>query len=413
MANPSAPAQEGLDIPHVQRRTLTVVSVAQVFSGFGIAAGITVGALLAASVWDSTALTGAPAVIMTIGASVAALGIAAMSQRHGRRAGLAAGYVTGAVGAAGIIVAVANHWPIVMLLSFLVYGAGSAANLQARFTGADLALPERRARSMSIVLMATTLGAVLGPVSSRWSGDIVEERGLNPLLGPFAVACVAYAVGAAILWFALRPDPLLVVRELHGQRAAVSADDPDPDEWRGRVAAAIGIMVIAQAVMIAVMTMTPVHMTEHHHAIGAIGAVIAAHIAAMYVPSPLSGWLVDRHGSVLVAFGAGWVLIASGVVAAVVDPESVWGSTLALVLLGFGWSLGMVAGSAMLTSSAPARLRTRLQGRSDALTTLAGASGAGMAGVVMSWQGYSTLAWAAALLAAVMIPIAVLARTRR
>lgn len=409
MAIPTA----DVDVKAIQRRTLTVVSAAQVFSGFGLAAGITVGALLAASVWDSTALAGIPAVVMTIGSSLAALAIAGLSQRGGRRVGLAAGYATGALGAAGIIVSVTNDWPAAMLVSFLIYGAGSAANLQARFTGADLAAAERRARSMSIVLMATTLGAVLGPISSSWSGGIVAGWGLNSLLGPFVVACLAYAIGAAILATTLRPDPLLTARALHASRSATIADDEDLPSWRSRVAAAIGVMVIAQAVMVAVMTMTPVHMREHHHAIGAIGAVIAAHVAAMYVPSPLSGWLVDRFGSVMVAFGAGWVLIVSGVVAALADPDAVSGSVVALVLLGFGWSLAMVAGSAMLTAWAPARLKTRLQGRSDALTTLAGASGAGLAGVVMSWQGYSSLAFIAAALAAAMIPVAVLARTRR
>jgi MFS family permease len=400
-----------VDAARVHRRTLIVVSAAQVFSGFGLAAGITVGALLAARVWDSTALAGIPAVIMTVGASAAALGIAGLSQRGGRRVGLGIGYAVGALGAAGIVLSVWQEWSALLLASFLIYGAGSAANLQARFAGADLAPARRRATAMSIVLMATTFGAVLGPISAAWSGRLVEGWGLEALLGPFVVACAAYALGAVVLAVALRPDPLLVARALREVESASSGPGELP-AWRSRVAAAIGIMVIAQAVMIAIMTMTPIHMSEHHHSIAAIGAVIAAHVAAMYVPSPLSGWLVDRFGSVVVAVCAGWVLIAAGAVAAIANPAAAAGVTLALVLLGLGWSLAMVSGSAMLTESAPASLRTRLQGRSDALTTLAGASGAGLAGVVVSWQGYPTLAWVGAALAAAMVPMAVLARTR-
>lgn len=397
----------------VHRRTLVVVSIAQVFSGFGLAAGITVGALLAAAVWNSTALAGIPAVIMTVGASGSALVIAELSQRGGRRIGLGVGYGVGALGAAGIVASVWQDWPLVLLASFLVYGAGSAANLQARFAGADLAPPHRRATAMSTVLMATTLGAVLGPVSAAWSGEVVEGWGLDALLGPFVVAVAAYGIGAAVLAVALRPDPLLTARALHATGAGDGAQpDTAREGWRSRVAAAIGVMVIAQAVMVAIMTMTPVHMTEHHHGIGAIGAVIAAHVAAMYLPSPLAGWLADRWGAPLVAMLSGWVLIAAGAVAAIANPEGVTGMTLALVLLGLGWSLAMVSGSAMLTEWAPTALRTRLQGRSDALTTLAGASGAGLAGVVVSWQGYPTLAWVGVALAAVTIPVAVLVRTR-
>lgn len=408
----TAPREPG-DIVAIQRRTLIVISTAQVFSGFGLAAGITVGALLAASVWDNTALAGVPAVIMTLGASLSALVIAGLSQRKGRRLGLASGYLAGALGAAGIVLSVWQDWPPVLLVSFLVYGAGSAANLQARFAGADLAPPHRRATAMSAVLMATTLGAVLGPVSAKASGTVVAGWGLDPLLGPFVVALIAYALGSLVLAIALRPDPLVVARELRVSQPVASLEPDAPAAlWRKHVAAAVGIMIIAQAVMVAIMTMTPVHLTQHHHGIGVIGGVIAAHVAAMYLPSPLSGWLVDRFGSVLVAILAGWVLIAAGVVAAVTDPAAVAGVAIALVLLGLGWSLSMISGSAMLTAWAPAALRPRLQGRSDALTTLAGASGAGLAGVVMSWQGYSTLAWVGAVLAALMIPVAVIVRTR-
>jgi MFS family permease len=373
-----------------------------------------VGALLAASVWDSTALAGVPAVIMTVGASIAALVIAGISQRSGRRVGLAAGYGAGAIGAVGIVIGAWQEIPVLMLVSFLVYGAGSAANLQARFAGADLAPAHTRARAMSTVLMATTLGAVLGPLLSPVSGQVVEGWGLPALLGPFVVALVAYAIGAAILAVALRPDPLLTARAHQATAASGTQTQPAVLEgWRGRVAAAIAIMVVAQGVMVGVMTMTPIHLKQHHHALGAIGVVIAAHVAAMYLPSPLSGWLVDKYGAALVANCAGTALILAGVIAAIANPDALAGSVVSLVLLGLGWSLAMVAGSALLTEWAPRDLRTRLQGRSDALTTLAGASGAGMAGVVMSWQGYSALAWIAAVLAAAMIPAAVLVRTRR
>jgi len=402
------------DVARVHRRTLVVVSIAQILSGFGLAAGITVGALLAAQVWHSTALAGVPAVIMTVGASGAALVIAGLSQRGGRRVGLGTGYAVGALGAAGIVMSVWQHWPAVLLASFLMYGAGSAANLQARFAGADLAPTARRATAMSIVLMATTLGAVLGPVSAQWSGRIVETWGLDALLGPFVVACLAYALGALVLAVALRPDPLLVARAMReAQSASTHAQAAKNPAWRSRVAAAIVIMVIAQAVMIAIMTMTPVHMRDHHHSIAAIGGVIAAHVAAMYVPSPLSGWLVDTWGGPRVAACAGVVLGAAGTVAALANPDGIAATTLALVLLGLGWSLAMVSGSALLTQWAPAGIRTRLQGRSDALTTLAGASGAGLAGMVVSWQGYGWLAWAGVALAALMVPVAVVVRTRR
>ena len=258
----------------LQRRTLIVLGAAQILSGFGLAAGITVGALLAAQLWHSTAASGVPAVLFTVGAACASLVIARISTTRGRRPGLAIGYLTGAVGGLGIILAATNGWPPLLIASFLVYGAGSAANLQARYAGADLANPNMRARAMATVLMATTLGAVLGPLSARRMVDLADGWGLNSLVGPFILSTVAYLGGAIVLGVFLRPDPLLAARaarnvELKAAAELQTAAEAEPASgiptqeqadptWRRRVAWGVVVMVTAQVVMVAIMTMTPV-----------------------------------------------------------------------------------------------------------------------------------------------------------
>ena len=400
----------------MQRRVLLVLSVAQVLSGFGLAAGITVGALLAAEMWDSTAAAGLPALLYTGGAAAASLGIARLSERFGRRVGLAAGYVGGALGAAGIVVSATLELAAPMLACFVVYGAGSAANLQARFAGADLAPTARRGSAMAVVLTATTVGGVLGPLAAGATGDLARGWGIAALAGPFVLAAVAYAAGAAVLWVFLRPDPLLEARALASAASGLGDEgalepvknartvDPVDPHWRSRVGWGIVVMVAGQAVMIAVMTMTPIYMRNHHHAVGTIGLVIALHVAAMYGPSPLSGALVDRFGPWPTAALAGAVLGASGAVAGLAEPTSVVGTAVGLVLLGIGWSLAMVAGSTIVTAAAPVAMRPSVQGRSDALIALAGASGAGVSGIVMAAAGFTGLALASGALAiAVML----------
>ncbi len=145
MTSPAARLDAGEDAPAgaaaAQRRVLAVLVAAQVLSGAGLAAGITVGALLAQEMLDSTRLSGLPSGLFTAGSAVAAVLVGRVSQRHGRRPGLAAGYAAGAVGSAGVIAAaVADSAPL-LFLSLFVYGAGSATNLQARYAGADLADP--------------------------------------------------------------------------------------------------------------------------------------------------------------------------------------------------------------------------------------------------------------------------------
>ena len=200
---------------------------------------------------------------------------------------------------------------------------------------------------------------MLGPLTAGATGSLATGWGLAALLGPFVLAAVAYAAGAAVLWVFLTPDPLLAARaHAHASVASSPRTDahaPDTDVadplWRRRAGWGIVVMVAGQAVMVAVMTMTPVHMTHHGHAVSSIGLVIALHVAAMYAPSPVAGALVDRWGPWPVAALAGAVLGAAGTVAGLADPAGVAGTAVGLVLLGVGWSLAMVAGSTIVTAA--------------------------------------------------------------
>ena len=256
----------------LQRRTLRTLVVAQMLGGAGLAAGVTVGALLAEDMLGTTGLSGLPAALFTAGSAAAALLVGRLSQQAGRRVGLTVGYATGAVGGAGIVLAaIADSVPL-FLPSLVVYGAGTATNLQARYAGADLADPTHRGRAVSTVLVATTVGAVAGPNLVDLTGRFAEHLAVPRLAGPFMLATVAYALAAVVLHLFLRPDPLLIARELADselqppQAATRLGDEPAPAvaPRAGTSSVRLGAtaMVLTQAVMIAVMTMTPIHMRD-------------------------------------------------------------------------------------------------------------------------------------------------------
>ncbi|MBK5305623.1 MAG: MFS transporter [Frankiaceae bacterium] len=289
------------DIAALQQRTLRVLLAAQVLAGAGLAAGVTVGALLAEDMLHSTGLSGLPAALLTLGSAAAAVGVGRLSQRAGRRPGLAAGYLVGAVGGTGVVLAAAIDSVPLLVLSLVLYGSGTATNLQARYAGADLAAPERRGRAVSTVLVATTLGAVAGPNLVEPMGSAAATLGIPRLAGPFLLASAAYALAAVVVSVQLRPDPLLTARTVATEAARVAAAAGTAAASPGVVSTALlrlgaTAMIIAQLVMVAIMTMTPVHMREHGHGLGAAGLVISVHIAAMFLPSPLTGVLVDRVG---------------------------------------------------------------------------------------------------------------------
>lgn len=399
-----------------QRRTIRVLLLSQVLAGAGLAAGVSVGALLAQEMLGSTGSAGLPAALMTLGSAVAALLVGRLSQASGRRPGLAAGYVVGAAGAVGVVVAAAIDSIPLLFATLLLYGSGTATNLQARYAGGDLADAGSRGRAMSTVLVATTLGAVVGPNLVEPTGTLATALGIRALAGPFILAAAAYAVAGVTVWLLLRPDPLLLAREQAGEAAAtpaVTEEDAEAQPLSPTVLLGGAGMVVTQLVMVAIMTMTPVHMHDHGHGLGAAGFVISVHIAAMYLPSPLSGWLADRVGRRPMLAVAAGTLLAAGLCAAVVPPDSTLLLALALALLGLGWSFGLAAGTALVTDGAPLAQRARIQGGADLCVALAGATGGLGSGYVVAMTSYHTLSLIGGLIGLALLPLLLAsARTR-
>ncbi|WP_280506345.1 MFS transporter, partial [Nocardia farcinica] len=208
------PVPDERERARVQRRTLTVVVVSQVLGGAGLAAGITVGALLAQQMLGSGSAAGVPTALFTLGSALAAFSIGRFTQRWGRRIGLGLGFGAGALGAVGVVVAAVIDSAPLLFVALFVYGAGTATNLQARYAGTDLASPDGRGRAVSVALVSTTLGAVAGPNLVEPLGRTAEHWGIPPLAGPFLLAAVAYAAAGIALLTLLRPDPYLLARAI-------------------------------------------------------------------------------------------------------------------------------------------------------------------------------------------------------
>jgi MFS family permease len=393
------------------RRTLTVVVVSQVFGGAGLAAGITVGALLAQDMLGGDSVAGLPATLFTLGSAVAAFSVGRVSQRAGRRLGLAGGFLLGAVGALGIVLAAVIESPVLLFASMFVYGSGTASNLQARYAGTDLASPRSRGSAVSIALVSTTFGAVAGPNSVGLLGELAEGIGIPALAGPFLLSAAAYGLAGAVLFAFLRPDPLLVARELARHDLEVSRSDPAVarpstaalTSSRG-VAVGATIMVLTQIAMVAIMTMTPVHMRHHQHSLSDVGFVIGMHIGAMFLPSLVTGRLVDRIGRLPMAVASAATLLAAGVVAAVAPGDSMTLLTVALVLLGLGWNFGLISGTALIVDATSLETRARTQGAVDVLIAFAGAGGGALSGLVVGVSSFATLSLAGGVLALLLVP---------
>ncbi|KWX10585.1 MFS transporter, partial [Carbonactinospora thermoautotrophica] len=173
------------DLSAVQRRTVRSLASTQVLGGVGVSVGIAMAALLAQELSGSPNLSGLAATASTLGAAVAAVPLAGLMARRGRRPGLMTGYLAGSAGSALAVVAAALGSYLLLLVGMLLFGAATTSNLQARYAATDLAEPTHRGRALSVVVWATTIGAVAGPNLVAPAGATATLLGLPRLAGPF------------------------------------------------------------------------------------------------------------------------------------------------------------------------------------------------------------------------------------
>ncbi|QEO14230.1 MFS transporter [Agromyces intestinalis] len=421
--------------------SLAVLIVNQLLAGVGVASGIAVAALLVESLTGTAILAGLSQTCAVLGAGLAAVPLARLAVARGRHIALACGYVLAVLGAGLVITAATSGFVVLAFLGLTAFGAGTAAGLQARFAAAEIAAPGFEARSLSLVLWATTLGSVAGPNLSEFGDGLGQAIGLPPLVGPFVVSGAVFALSTLLVATLLRlprpgtlaadaeptasgepdasaPAAAQLAGAARGRSAAVEAATSVPDEvgepgaWRAlRVAVrdpqallALLAIVCSHTIMVAVMVMTPVHLHAHGATLGVVGLVLSIHILGMYGASPVMGWLVDRVGTASVIAAGGVILFAAVVIGILAPADDLLLVPVALGLLGLGWSAGMIGGSALLTRSVAPALRVPLQGASDASMNFAAAIASAFSGLLLGLGGFAAVNTAAAFL---LVPLAV------
>ena len=391
----------------LQRRTLRVLAASQILAALG-GSGAAAGALMAFDITGSNALASLPLALVVVGASGMVMPVSAISRRAGRRVGLTLAVSIAAVGSVLIVLAGAlQSFPLLCTAS-IAFGAGSTAILLARYAAADLSSPAERSRAISRVVFATTFGAVAGPNLLAPAGGVANAFRLPELTGLYMFSAGAFSLGALVLFVLLRPDPLQIAVALEQRMEADNSGATVRIPLRRLLApqaavTGLATIVIANLVMVAVMTMAPVHMRGHGHGLEFVGFVISLHVAGMFAPSPLTGWLTDRLGSPPVAALCGFLLMIAGILSAI-GGQSGFSFAFGLFLLGVGWNAGLIAGSTLLASSVPAAHRPRAEGAGDLSMGIAGATATALSGPIVGLAGYATLALAGSVAAAAIGP---------
>lgn len=408
-----APWQFEPAIVALQKRSVRLIVIAQVFGSFGVGASASVGVLLTEDVIANEALAGVARTALTLGAAILGVPLAYLATRRGRRISLGAGWGLGALGAVVLILAAVLRSPALVVGGMLLFGAGTAAGLQTRFSATDLAVPGHRGRTLSMVVWAGMFGAVLGPNLGVPGELVAATLGLPRLAGAFVIAAVMLAAASVFLLIFLRPDPLLTAQARQEARAAATLGATVKARtsfghvlamiWRIPAARfALAAVVISHVSMVALMTMTPVHMDHNGAGLTFIGITISAHVLGMFAFAPLVGMASDRFGPTAIITAGQLVFVGSAIAALVVGEHSAMMMP-SLFLLGLGWSCGTVPGSILVSSSVPPEIRVPAQGVVDTLMNGVAAGAAFLSGSVYVAIGFGGLSWGVVALALLLI----------
>ena len=394
------------DLEALQQRVRRVLITGQVMAGLGMGATLSMGAILASRLSGSEAWSGMAATMSTLGAALAAVPLARLASRSGRRISLFTGALLAASGAIVTIVSTMVAFFPLLLVGLALIVVGTAVNLQSRFAATDIANDKTRSRDLSLVVWATTVGAVSGPNLITPGEAVGSFLGLPELAGPFVFTLAAQTLAAVVYFVGLRPDPLLLARELARDPNSAGAKSLGPSVDNVVVArTAIISIALSHATMVAVMAMTPVHLVHHGASLAIVGFTISLHIAGMYALAPVFGMLSDRIGRIPTIL-VGQVILLASLLFTGFGSENELAVVIGLVLLGLGWSAATVAGSTLLSESTIIEKRAARQGISDLVMSGSGAAGGALAGVVLAFLGYNGLSFVAlALVAGVVVRI--------
>jgi MFS family permease len=393
-------APDGVAAPRLaeiqRRRAVTAIFAGAGLSTTGYLMSYTVNALIAEALHVTPSLVGVPSAVTVLGTAIGSSLLMRGRGRGASRRAMLGGYLLAAGASIAAAAAIGAHQFWLFVATTLVFGVGYGANRIARYSAAALYPAAQRGTVIGWIVWAATIGAVVGPSLIELASRGAQGAGLDRLLGPYLSAAGMLLIAAAATWAMPVVDNHAAPAPVAGalaSPASVRALLAGGDAWLGLMA-----MLCGQVAMVLVMTMTPLHMHHHGATLPAIGIVISTHTFGMYAAAPLTGRLADRFGPrSVIAVGTGLLTVAC-IIAATLQAHP--GAVLvALGLIGLGWNLDFVAGSASLTRGVHSAAQTRLQGLADGLVWTTSAMAGLLAGVLLDRVGFVGLSTAGAIIA--------------
>ena len=373
----------------MQLRNLILLVFTQLISATGSIVFIMLGGIIGASLTDNQAWATLPVSMVVLASAATAVPAAMLMKKIGRRFGFALSSCSAVL---AVLTAAWALWSSsfgLFLIAGLMFGINLAFTQQYRYAAAESVAPKYVPRAISFVLLGAIGGAFVGPElvtrGQYWVADVQYA-------GTMLAVAALYTV-QVMLFFFLRKSNVDNETDLASSERPTLAIARQPVFMVAVLGGTAGY-----GLMTLVMTATPLSMHVNDELSLAVTAgVIQAHVLAMYVPSLVSGFLIEKLGVVRMMLVGAVTLLATSIVG--LQGHTVLHYWWALVLLGVGWNFLYVGATTMLTYTYSTAERFRAQGVNDFMVFGTSAIASLLAGSVMYYFGWFKL---------MLIPIPVL-----
>ena len=369
------------------KRNIAILLVAQIVAITATISLVTLGGIVGRILAPTPALSTLPLSLFVVGTAMATVPAAWSMSRIGRARGFACGAALGLVGAlVSMLAMTAASFPL-FCLGGLFVGFAAAFSQQYRFAAAESVREAYAAQAVSVILLGSIAGALLGPELAVRGESWVDGA---PFAGTFLGIAACYVIAGLLL---------LMLRDSGPQAATPTSVEIRPlRQMVGRWIFVVPVLgaAVGQGVMVFVMTAAPLSMhVADGHPLAAAAAVVQAHVLAMYIPSLFTGALIGRFGTVRVMLAGTAIFCVMVVIGFLGRGVLHYGGS--MVALGVGWNFLFIGGTTLLASAHQPAERFRAQAVNDFSVFGLSAIGSLSAGVVIQLFGWHAVLWASLL----------------
>lgn len=359
---------------------IVILTLAQACYWFAVLVGISLSTVIGLQLAPLESLATLPYALISVGALGATYLLSILMQRSGRRLGFQVGALAGAVAAGLAMFALSMQSFFLFCAASLLMGIYQASSVYYRLAALDEMPPQQSGVAIGWVLSGSLLAAILGPSLAQFANQWITAP---KYLGAYAlVALFSVLAFMLISGLSTKPKPPTPVANPATQASFLKL----PAYWLG-----VGNTAFGQGVMMLMMLVAPLAMHQHHYSVESGMSVIGWHLVGMFLPSFISGKLVDKLGAYSVLL-AGLGIFALSAVAALLGTSELH-YHISLFLLGMGWNLMYVAGTKQYNQAYSATEKGRAQGIAELMIAFAAIIGVVGGGVLIqsfNWQQLNT-----------------------